>query len=88
MADIEWADDPSPANYKYPAMLKSIKAEQLENSKSRERWAFLAEFVSEGTARDLAYRLGKHHDEFDVVSRKGDDGATRVYARLKDEVTE
>lgn len=84
--DIEWADDPTPANYKYPAMLKAIKAEQLEHDESRERWAFLAEFVSEGTARDLAYRLGKAHDEFDVVSRKGDDGMTRVYARLKEEV--
>ena len=87
MADIEWADDPSPANYKYPAMLKGIKAAQLEHPESRERWAFLAEFASEGTARDLAYRLGKAHDEFDVVSRKGDDDLTRVYARLKEGVT-
>jgi hypothetical protein len=86
MADIQWADDPSPANYKYPAMLKSIKAEQLENPESRERWAFLAEFASEGTARDLAYRLGNTHDEFEFVSRKGDDEVTRVYTRLKEGV--
>jgi hypothetical protein len=87
MTDIQFRDVPLPGNRKYPQLLTRIKREQLASIDNRELWAYLNEFESEGTARDLAYRLGKTHSEFEFISRKGE-GTTVVYARLKDEVTE
>lgn len=88
MTDIKWLDEPpSDGRSKYPAMLRAIKAEQLSNPDRRESWAYLTSFDVEMSARDLATRLSKTHDEFEFISRKGDI-STSVFARLKDGVTE
>ena len=84
---IQYETPAAPGNAKYPQMLASIKADQLANVGNRELWAFLNEFENEGTARDLAYRLGRDFTEFEFIGRKGE-ATTIVYARLKAEVTE
>jgi len=83
--DIQWEDEPFKGTQKYPQMLKAIKKAQLEDPEARKRWAYLNDFASEATARDLAYRLGTKHDEFDFISRK-DGETTNVYCRLKEGV--
>jgi len=84
MSGIEYVDDPSPGNAKYPQLLAQIKGEQLASTRHRDMWALVAEFDNEGSARDLAYRLGRTHDEFTFAGRKGPNGMTRVYAQLKE----
>jgi hypothetical protein len=86
MRKIEYVDDPTPGNAKYPQLLAQIKGEQLASTRHRGMWALIGEFNNEGTARDLAYRLGRTHDEFTFSSRKGEEGTTRVYAQLKEGV--
>lgn len=86
MSDIEWASDPKPRHHKYGPLLADIKSAQLGDDLLREEWAKVAGFAVEPSARDLANRLGKEHDEFDFVSRKGDE-ETIVYARLKEGVS-
>lgn len=87
MGDIEYIDAPYPANSKYPKLLAQIKGEQLASTRHQGMWALIAQFESEGTARDLAYRLGTKNAEFNFMSRKGEDW-TFVYAQLKEGVTE
>ena len=84
--DIEWGDPKTsrPGNEKYPAMLANIKATSLEDD--HRRWGVLNRMSNEPSARDLASRLGRVHEEFEVISRKEDD-VTIVYARLKEGVT-
>lgn len=87
MSEIEWSDeDVSPTSYeKYPQLLAQIKGEQLASTRHRGLWAKLANFKSEQSGRDLAYRLKEPYPEFEFVSRKEGDKVT-VYARLKGEV--
>jgi len=83
--ELEWEDDASaPGNEKYPKMLVAIKDSSLVGD--HRQWAVLNKMTNEGSARDLASRLGRENPEFEVVSRKQDDGTTIVYARLRDEV--
>jgi hypothetical protein len=82
MTEIEWEDELPRGTTKYPQMLEAIKAAQLDQPETRESWAKLNDFLSEGTARDLAWRLGKRYGEFDIIARK-DGERTYVYARLK-----
>lgn len=86
MDEIEWGDPSTtqPGNEKYPAMLASIKRSSLEDD--HREWGILIRMPNEASARDLASRLGRVHDEFEVVSRKHSD-STIVYARLKEGVT-
>ena len=81
--DIRWEDELPKGTEKYPAMLKDIKKAQLANPDRRESWGYLNEFASEQTARDLAWRLGKTHVEFEFMSRKAE-ATTAVYCRLKE----
>ena len=83
--ELEWEDDAKlPGNEKYPAMLAAIKDSSLVGD--HRSWAVLNKMTNEGSARDLASRLARENPEFDVVSRKQDDGTTTVFARLKAEV--
>lgn len=89
MTEIEYTDiDDNHPNSKYPKLLATIKGEQLASPRTREQWALIAEFEIEGSARDLGYRLGREHQEFRFTVRKVGSSKTRVYARLRDEVTE
>lgn len=79
---IEWEKEPDDGREKYPAMLRDIRRQQLNQLGKRNKWAVLATFDGEQTGRDLAYRLSKANPDFEFVSRKRDDG-TKVLARLK-----
>jgi len=87
MTEIEWEDAPRKGNEKYPPLLRAIKGEQLASSSHREQWAKLTAFENANTARDLADRLKRKHDEFNFITRTIDN-ETIVYARLKEGVTE
>jgi len=81
---LEWEDNPDDGREKYPAMLREVRKRQADNPGRRKEWAVLATFDGEQAGRDLAYRLGKAHPDFDFISRKRDEG-TKVLARLKQE---
>ena len=83
MPKLQYVDEPNPGNSKYPEMLAQIKHDQLDERHSG-KWAVLNQFKSEGTARDLAYRLGKTNPAFDFITRKGE-RFTVVYARYNRE---
>jgi len=85
--DIQWvdADEVVPGNSKYPALLARIKSGALARPEVRHKYAFVTSYKSEGTARDLAVRLSKSHEEFDIIARKSGD-VTIVYAQLNPEV--
>lgn len=87
---IEWVneDEVAVGVAKYPQLLATIKAEQLASTVHRGKWAKLATYEVEGSARDATNRLKKAHEDFDFISRKNDDNTTSVYARLKEGVDE
>ena len=84
--DIEWGDPITarPGNEKYPAMLADIKEASLGGD--HRSWGVLNRMSNEPSARDLASRLARVHEEFEVISRITGD-TTTVYARLKEGVT-
>jgi len=80
MPKLEYIDEPNPGNSKYPEMLAQIKRDTTAGGDNYGKWAAINQFKSEGTARDLAYRLHKTNPSFDFISRKGEK-VTVVYAR-------
>ena len=86
MDEIEWGDPSTarPGNEKYPAMLEAIKEYSLDSGENR--WGVLNRMSNEPSARDLASRLARVHEEFEVISRITGD-TTTVYAKLKEGVT-
>jgi ketosteroid isomerase-like protein len=83
--DIKWLEGQPAPQSKYPAMLDEIKRTTVVNARMRGKWAILNTFTSQATARDLAYRLGRKHEDFEFTSRTvetdGDGVTAVVYAR-------
>jgi len=82
---LEWETSPDDGREKYPAILREVRKQQNSFPHRKRKWAVIATFNGEQTGRDLAYRLGKGHPDFEFISRKQEDGGSKVLTRLKQE---
>lgn len=82
--DITWEPTAPAGNIKYEPMFNKVRQEQRVDPKLAGQWAVIANFESDGTARDTAYRLRKRFEDFEVISRRQGNGTTSILIRYRE----